>query len=729
MIGRRWRSPGAKLFGLTSGCLVLALFVVYLSTARHHYGMTLAPDAATVQLLALNNAGAPKFTYPLAVLAAGSGASRLTLTGTDIIEEPDVLGDRAALESFRSRQQKLFGLMQGEDLQLSLEDATGGRHTLNLQARPSRPLSSLPLSFWIQLVTGIGGFVIGAWVLVLRPADTAARCFMLTGTALMVAAFSAAVYSTRELALPAVLWRHLMILNHAGSVGFGFALAGLFMVFPQRLLSAPWIRLLVAGYLLWLLAELAELALSPMALMYPPVLLLSGLIIALIGAQWWRSRRQPQARAALRWLGLATFFTITLFLALAAVPALFNVPPLISQGNAFGFFLILYAGFALGLRRHRLFELDRWAFHVLLWVLAGLALIVLDFLFLRLLGWQQEPSLLVSLLACGFLYLPLRGWLWRRLVERPRLAPRELFNHIIEVALAPSKETYITRWRALLERLFAPSHMEPGTAVDKPRLAPDGLALLLPPSLHGPALALALADKGRRLFTPADVTLAEEVYVLLGYANDNRNAWQQGAQEERRRIAQDLHDDLGSRLLTGLHQSKLPQVHDTIGLALSEMRSIVRGLAGQPMLLEQLLAELREECLVRCEAAGLALDWPPLPRPVQQRLDYKTYRQLLSSIRELLSNIIRHAGATCLAIQVTPTDAKLTLELTSDGTPFDGRAGNKGLGLDGLRQRINRVGGTLAFSPLSQGTHITLTASLKSDGLPVSGYPPTGKAD
>lgn len=728
MIGDRWRSPGVKLFGMASSCLLLAIFVVYLSTARHHYGMTLAPNAGTVQLLALNNAGAPVLTYPLTVLAAGSGASRLALTDTDIIEEPDVLNDHAALKRFRSRQQQLFDLMQGENLQLSVEDAVGKRHTLSLQARSSRPLLSLPIAFWIQLITGIGGFIIGAWVLALRPADAAARCFMLTGTALMVAAFSAAVYSTRELALPAVLWRNLMIINHAGSVGFGFALAGLFMVFPQRLLSSLWIRLLAVGYLIWLLAELAELALAPMVLMYPPVLLLSVLIVTLIGVQWWQSRRKPRARAALRWLGLATFFTISLFLALAALPALFNFPPLISQGNAFGFFLILYAGFALGLRHHRLFELDRWAFHVLLWMLAGLALIVLDFLFLRLIGWQQEPSLLVSLLVSSFLYLPLRGWLWRKLVERPRLAPRELFNHIIAVALAPSKETYIERWQALLERLFAPLHMDSGVAVNKPQLAPDGLALVLPPSLHSPALTLALADKGRRLFTPADVTLADEVYALLGYANDNRNAWQQGAQEERKRIAQDLHDDLGSRLLTGLHQSQLPQIHDTIGLALSEMRSIVRGLAGQPMSLEQLLAELREECLVRCEAAGLALDWPPLSQPVQQQLDYKTYRQLLSSIRELLSNIIRHAGATRLTVQVTPTDA-LTLELTSDGTPFDGRAGNKGLGLDGLKQRINRVGGTLAFSPLSQGTHITLTASLKSSSRPVSGYPPTGKAD
>lgn len=705
-------SPGSKLFGMALACLLLAAFTVYLSSARPWYGMTLTSHADKVQLTALDNPGAPALALPLTLLAVAADESHLALSATDIIEEPDVLDDYVALDHFRTRQQQLTHLLQNRQVQLTLADASGAEHSLSLQAMPSRPLSSLPFTFWVQLVTGIGGFIIGAWVLALRPADAAARCFMLTGAALMLAAFSAAVYSTRELALPVTLWHGLTVINHVGSVGFGFSLAGLFMFFPQRLLAAIWVRLFVVVYLIWLLAEWVEWASSPMLLMYLPVLFLSVLIVGLIGVQWWRSRRQPQARAALRWLGLTTFVTIALFLALAALPALLKTAPLVSQGGAFGFFLILYAGLALGLRRYRLFELDRWAFHVLLWVLAGISLIGLDLLFFSLLHWQQKSSLLLSLFICGFLYLPLRGWLWRKLVERPRPNSRTLFNHIIEVALAPSAKIYIARWHLLLNNLFNPSHIETTAAVPETELARDGLSLALPALLHSPPLRLTLADKGRRLFTPSDRALAVEICELLAYANDNRHAWQQGAKEERARIAQDLHDDLGSRLLTSLHQSQLPQVRDTIGMALADMRIIVRGLAGQSLSLTQVLAEVRDESFTRCDSANITLNWPPTLANTDIMLDYHIYRHLLSVLRELLSNIIRHADASQLDVRLQVNGMMLDVELVSNGKCFDGNANSGGHGLANLRRRIDLMGARLQFLPQVQGTQIILAIPL-----------------
>lgn len=704
-------APTIKLFGMALLSLVLATLVIWLSIARPWYGMTLVNHNNKVQLLALDNASAPALLLPLDLLAVGD----LDLTATDLMEEPDLLDSYTAMNNFRTRQQRLTKLMQDSQLQLTLADSKGVQHALSLHAMPSRPLSSLPFTFWVQLVTGIGGFIIGAWVLALRPTDAAARSFMLTGAALMLAAFSAAIYSTRELALPTTLWLSLTAINHAGSVGFGFALASFFMFFPQPLLRAVWVRLFAVGYLVWLLLELTEFASSPTSLMYVPVLLLSGLIVVLIGTQWWQSRRQPQARAALRWLGLTTFVTIALFLALAALPALFDTVPLVSQGGAFGFFLIFYAGLALGLRRYRLFELDHWAFHVLLWALAGLSLILVDLLFISLLDWQQRSSLMASLLVCGFLYLPLRSWLWRRLIERPRPDTRSIFNHIIEVALAPSAEEYQVRWQTLLNTLYTPSQMQPGGDETHPQLREDGLSMSLPRLLHSPPLTLTLADKGRRLFTPRDLALAVEVCDLLAYANDNRDAWQKGAREERARIAQDLHDDLGSRLLTGLHQSQLPQVHDTIGLALADMRSIVRGLAGQPISLTQVLAELREENLTRCDSAGITLDWPSTPTDTGIQLDYQIYRHLLSVLRELLSNTIRHAGASRLDVRLDVDGNLLTGSFTSDGTCFDGSTSNSGHGLANLRRRVDLLGGSLQFLPQAQGTQILLAIPLTQE--------------
>ena len=260
--------------------------------------------------------------------------------------------------------------------------------------------------------------------------------------------------------------------------------------------------------------------------------------------------------------------------------------------------------------------------------------------------------------------------------------------------------------------LYAPSQMQPGGDDARPQLSQDGLSLSLPQLLHSPPLTLVLADKGRRLFTPRDLALAVEVCDLLAYANDNRDAWQKGAREERARIAQDLHDDLGSRLLTGLHQSQLPQVRDTIGLALADMRSIVRGLAGQSLSLAQVLAELRDESITRCDSAGIDLHWPPTRADTALLLDYQIYRHLLSVLRELLSNIIRHAGASRLDVRLAVEGNLLTGSLTSDGKCFDGNASGSGHGLANLRRRVDLLGGSLQFLPQAQGTQVTLVIPL-----------------
>ncbi|KAF0810521.1 sensor histidine kinase [Alcanivorax sp. S71-1-4] len=706
-------SPGVRLLGAALLALIIALVVVYQVLQPKWFGLTLMPDAAQngVRLVQATGPSA-HLPAPAWLVSVDTASGPLTLTATDRIEEADVLESYTELERFLRRQAVLFQQMQTGTLSVVLRDDAGVLTTHTLTAEPHRPAGSLPSAFWVQLLSGVGGFIIGAWVLVLRRGDPGARCFALTGTGLMLSAFAAAIYSTRELALPYGEYRVLMTINHTGSMIFGMALLGLFLLFPNRLVSPRWGWLLAALTLLWVFIGAAWLMPSPVDTMYTPILLQSCGILLLIAVQWWRSRGHPAHAATLRWLGLASVATVTLFVVTAALPALLNISPFISQGHAFGFFLIIYAGLALGLRRYRLFDLDRWAFHVLLWVIAGLALVLLDLTLIAALKWNQQLSLTLSLIVCGFLWLPLRGWLWRRLVEKPRPGQRELFNRIIEVALAPSEDEYRTRWQQLLHSLFNPARLHTTTARSAPALEEDGMAMVLPAVLHSPPLRLSLAAQGRRLFTPRDCVLAAEVIDMLHYANDNRNAYQQGAQQERRRIAQDLHDDLGSRLLTGLHQPRLNQVRDTIGLALAEMRVIIRGLSGQPMALDDVLAELRQESWDRLDAAGIELDWPLPDSACAPLLEYGQYRHLLSVLRELISNIIRHAGASHVRVAIRCTPERLYCEVEDNGAGFDGDSTGSGQGLGNLRRRVGELAGELQYQPLTPGTRTRLTLPL-----------------
>lgn len=107
------------------------------------------------------------------------------------------------------------------------------------------------------------GFLVGLWVLVLKPKDSGARCFALTGVGLMLSAFAAAIYSVRELFIPADLFQTLGILNHIGAALFGCALMALFLVFPSKLISPKKLIIIPAIFGPWLLCDVLHLISTP----------------------------------------------------------------------------------------------------------------------------------------------------------------------------------------------------------------------------------------------------------------------------------------------------------------------------------------------------------------------------------------------------------------------------------------------------------------------------------
>ena len=716
-------NPSLLLIVITLLSVAVAVVVMWGATTLPWMGLRLAatPDGRQVEVIGVDdyaNFSDPTPRIGNLLLAIGPypadpARPPLVLDPTDITPEPDSFETFPLYETFFQRQASLDALLQ-EPVTLYLHSAYSGEDFTSVVYPMSRPFEMLPDGFWVQLLTGVAGVLIAGWVWALKPGRLGPILFLAGACGMALSTSNSAIYANRELAMNADLFRIMVPINNTGTVVFGQAMLGLLLIYPIKLVRPIWLWLLLVPLAAMLVLIFGHLGLGPYQL-YIYVAAATLAIFAAIGLQWFATRNRPADRAALGWLGLSIAVGCSAYTMLGAAPVLFDVPFGLPQSHVTGVLVVIYLGLAFGLARYRLFELGDWAYRVLFYTIGTLLLVCIDAGLVVLLELDNGPALALSLLLVGFLYLPTRDWIWRRLTSRRRIEQHELFSAALDVAFAPSPSGRSSRWRTLLSRLFDPLEVSEAAGITTVGVSNDGLTLHLPPAAGSPPLLLAYPFAGRGLFSPQHQELAEQLLTLVARAEEGREAYMRGVGEERRRMARDLHDDVGARLLTGLHTAD-ETTRPTLQAALSDIRAIVSGLSGEEASLDRILAETRHEAARRLEAAEIALDWPLPEAEIEAiQLDYRLHKALTSAVREIVSNAVRHSGASRFVAAATLTPGHLSLRFTDNGKgiPPEALAGETaGFGLRNLRHRIEDIGGRLTLATTPSGSTITLDIPL-----------------
>lgn len=191
---------------------------------------------------------------------------------------------------------------------------------------------------------------------------------------------------------------------------------------------------------------------------------------------------------------------------------------------------------------------------------------------------------------------------------------------------------------------------------------------------------------------------------------------EQVTEKERKRIAADLHDDLGAKLLTIVHTSESERISTLAREALEEMRLSVRGLTGRPMRVADALADWRAETVSRLGQAGIEAEWDGPTEELGQLMSARGYVQTTRILREAVSNIIKHSGASRCKVRCTigERDVGLVVQDNGRGIPLelDGKL-DRGQGMASMKQRAKQMQGQcLVESGPGYGTVIRLTLPL-----------------
>jgi signal transduction histidine kinase len=642
-----------------------------------------------------------------------TGSVRLEMPVWELVGDQEPRGTPAENRVFFEHRNKSAKLLEEDGVTLRLPD---GR---TLPAFAISPAGfHLSTDSWVAISVGFLALLGGLWVLVLRPRELAAQMVALSGVALWVASLTIILIVRGNPATTGSDMQIQLHINHISALVFGGALVTIFCVYPLQIV--PRIFPVLLGGVFLAVAVIEVLEPWPHTFVIVLVVLISSVVMMfpLVVAQAIKARRDPAHRTVVAWIGTALVLSSGLFTAVNFLPLLMGSPPIVGDSIAMAAFLLFYFAIAVAITRYRMFDLGNWTVYVIRAVLVMLVVLVAD---MALVYWAGERwTLSVAVLLVALAWMPIRAWLMRLADRRRDTGNMQLIRGANEVAFALHPADQRASWKEALVTQFDPLEVH-SIDTQTAEIRDDGRLLAIPSPLGGAGLALGYAGQGKRLFDSHDLEMAKVLHRLVEEMIGARQAYDQGVREERLRIARDLHDDVGARLLTGLHMAD-QRLRPTLQAAMSDIRAIVGGMTGEQVSLERLLSEMRHETARRTEASGIHLDWPLSEHdPEEYLLDYRQQKALTSAFRESVSNVIRHARAARLKVRIAANAGLLEISIEDDGIGMPVSASapeTQGYGLRNLTRRMTEVGGSMQIKSAPGGTEIQLSLPLTYVDIP-----------
>ncbi|MEV0615563.1 sensor histidine kinase [Nonomuraea sp. NPDC050404] len=211
-------------------------------------------------------------------------------------------------------------------------------------------------------------------------------------------------------------------------------------------------------------------------------------------------------------------------------------------------------------------------------------------------------------------------------------------------------------------------------------------------------------DRRRRLVERLRAAMEENAELNARLLDQARRA---GALDERHRVAGEIHDTVAQDLVALIGQlhaadrssdeesrgRHLTHAADLARRGLSEARRSVRALRPEPLEDAGLPEAIEHMARSWADTAGVDLRLDVTGTPVALSAEVET--ALFRVAQEALSNVAKHASATRAGLTLSYTDDGVLLDVRDDGAGFDPHRPADGFGLDGMRQRVRGVGGTL----------------------------------
>ncbi len=347
--------------------------------------------------------------------------------------------------------------------------------------------------------------------------------------------------------------------------------------------------------------------------------------------------------------------------------------------------------------------------------------------FLSEIGGIEQPWFHAALLM-PFCVLPVQTPLrWRALLEL--------------AVLVAWLGTYFLRHPEYLDHVFLPSAIASFSFSAIMATACGHAIYVLVRSNFYQARALALRNVD---LTRDNESLADQLAVRLDEVRRLTAHMDRTRDDERRRIAHELHDELG-QLVTAMRLD-VDRCHRNLEADLAKVREALSRLSesvdGQASLVHRIVEELRPkvlddlglvaaaEWLCNLLAKKSGVDIPFRAEPAVIDAPPEVASALYRVLQEALNNALKHARARTIEVTLRESAGTLTLIVSDDGLGLaaakarasarPAKVASGGLGLIGMRERARAVGGTVLLHSEQRGTRVEVVVPMSADVRPLA---------
>ncbi len=602
----------------------------------------------------------------------------------------------AAINAFLDEQTRVWQLLSGQSLRLELQD-----RSVTLTPAPSRPLASYRFSgYWLLILTGLVAYVIGLYIWVFRRQERATQTLFVAGSGFFVCAASSAILLFRELVLDGREFFFIFSVGQLGIILFAMSTVVLMWNYPRPLSSFPASRYFYLAALLIWANQAFQIIEPPLHSTFVHFFVEFLLLLIFAALQWRASRRRALERAALQLLLLSMILSIGITLLLYFLPTFFGRLPLISTTEAFLLGLLVFVGLILGIQRYKLFNLSRWWFETWSWLLIFIVAFALDGVLIYMMDLSSNAAFAVSIIILVWIYLPIRYALQKYLLPGRKRNLERYIPYLLEsIITSETTESFSRNWKRVLQHVYSPLEID---FVDRQArhasLMDNGLELHVPHIEKGSTLVLRFKESGTSLFNQEDCHLADSLLALARTSLRIKSNHEQEVDDERQRIARDLHDDVAAQILTLIHKTNEPEIAQRSKQLLESIRNTIYSLdSSAEVPVGDALSELYQQINERLSESDHELIWHVDVDDFEASLNPRQHINLQRIFHEAVSNIIKHAGATKVCIDVGLQQSCFWFRIADNGVCRDPASWLAGKGLNNIRIRMKEINGRIQW--------------------------------